>query len=81
VQTIIGLDHSKHCCGYAGIEPHLTEQELAQYVDALILDKQDQLPEEIRAHVADCVQRKKNIIETLELIWATGTPFQATFAV
>lgn len=47
---------------------HLTEQELAQYVDALISDKQDQLSEEIGAHVEGCLECKVEIIEILDLI-------------
>jgi len=41
---------------------------------ALALNQQDQLPEEIREHVADCFECKAEIIETLELIWAIESP-------
>jgi hypothetical protein len=72
VQTIIGLDHSKHCCGYAGLESHLSEQELAQYVDALVLDKEDELPQEVLEHVAECFECKVEIMEVLEIIESGG---------
>lgn len=47
---------------------HLTENEIAQYVDALVSDKQDQLPEEILEHVEECVECKMEIIEVALLI-------------
>ena len=46
---------------------HLDEQELAQYVDALINDKQGQLPEYILQHVEECAECKIGITEVLEL--------------
>ena len=47
---------------------HLSEMQLAQYVDALMLDTQDQLPEEILAHVADCIECKVDVMGVLDLI-------------
>jgi hypothetical protein len=52
---------------------HPTEQELAQYVDALVLDKQDQLPEEMLEHVEECFECKVEVLEVLGLIEAIGT--------
>ena len=40
------------------ISPHITEQELANYGDALVWEMQDRLPEEIREHTADCFECK-----------------------
>lgn len=51
IQTIsAGLLQNPDWRIYICMETHLTEQELAQYVDALVLDKLDQLSEEIREH-------------------------------
>jgi hypothetical protein len=36
------------------MEMHLAKLELAQYVNALASDRQDQLPEEILEHVEEC---------------------------
>jgi hypothetical protein len=47
---------------------HLTEVELALYVDAIVLDAQVKLPEDILDHVADCTECKVELIELLELI-------------
>lgn len=44
------------------MERHLTEEEIALYVDALVLDNQDELPEEVQEHVAECFERKVEII-------------------
>jgi anti-sigma factor RsiW len=55
------------------MESHLTENELAQYVDALLSDKQDQLPEEILEHVEECFECKMEIIEVWELIKADAS--------
>jgi hypothetical protein len=43
------------------MESHLTEQELAQHVDAIVLDKQDQLREEILENVEECSECKVEI--------------------
>ena len=56
------------------METHLTEQELAQYVDALVLDQQDQLPEEILEHVAERFECKVEIMGVWESIEASGLP-------
>jgi len=53
---------------YLGM-PHLTEMEIAQYVDALVAEKQDQLPKGILEHVEECLECKKEVIEILDLIW------------
>lgn len=55
------------------METHMIKQELAQYVDALVLDQQDQLRNQILEHVEDCMNCKKEIIETLDLIWTVET--------
>ena len=47
---------------------HLTEQEIALYVDALVLDQQNQLPEEIREHVKKCFGCKVEVMEVGELV-------------
>ena len=47
--------------------PHLDEQELAQYIDALMFDKQGQLPEYILEHVEECFGCKVEIREVLAL--------------
>jgi hypothetical protein len=52
------------------METHLTEEESASYVDALVLDKQAQLPEEIREHVAECFECKAEVMDVWELIEA-----------
>lgn len=46
---------------------HLTENEIAQYVDALVSEKQDQLPEEILQHVEECFECKADLLEVWEL--------------
>jgi len=45
----------------------LNEQEIAQYVDALMLDEQGQLPKYILEHVEECAECKIGITEVLEL--------------
>jgi len=45
---------------------HLDEQELATYVEALLIDEQGQLPE----HVEECLECKMEIMEVWELIEA-----------
>ena len=52
------------------MESHLSEQELAQYVDALVLDKEDELPQEVLEHVAECFECKIEIMEVFELVGA-----------
>lgn len=51
---------------------HLAENEIAQYVGALVLDRQDQLPEEILEHVEECYECKVEIMEVMEFIEAIG---------
>jgi hypothetical protein len=46
------------------VDNHLTELELARYVDALVSDKQDQLPE----HVEECLECKVEIMKVWELV-------------
>jgi hypothetical protein len=38
---------------------HLSDEQLALYVDAMVLDKQDQLPE----HVEECLECKFAVME------------------
>lgn len=47
---------------------HLTEVELALYVDAIVLDAQVKLPEDILDHVADCTECKVELIDLMDLI-------------
>ncbi len=46
---------------------HLTEEAIALYVDALHLDKTNELPTEILAHAANCFSCKQQIMEIYEL--------------
>ncbi len=52
------------------MEKHLTEEEIALYVDAIEAWKQDQLPAEILAHVEECLECKIEVVELLKLIEA-----------
>ena len=54
------------------MENHLPEEQLALYVDALVLDQQDQLPEEILEHVEECEECKMEVIGVRELIEGIG---------
>ncbi len=47
---------------------HLTEQELAQYVDAIRGEWQELLPEKSLGHVEDCASCKVELIEILDLM-------------
>jgi hypothetical protein len=47
---------------------HLAENEIAQYVDALVSNKQDQLPEKILEHVEECLECKKEIMDAWGLL-------------
>ena len=47
---------------------HLDENEIARFVDALRMDTQDQLPEEIREHVAECFHCKMELIAMWEIV-------------
>ena len=47
---------------------HLNEEGIALYVDAILLGKNYQLPGALILHVADCVQCKKEVIETYMLV-------------
>ena len=47
---------------------HLDENEIAQYVDAQMLDTQNQLPAEMLEHVEDCFECKVEIMEVIELM-------------
>ena len=47
---------------------HLSEEQLALYVDALVFDKQGQLPEEFLGHVEECLECKISIMTVLDLI-------------
>jgi len=50
------------------MERHLTEQEIAQYVDAIEAETANQLPENILAHVEECLECKIEIVEVRELM-------------
>ena len=58
---------------YISMEEHLTEEELAQYVDSLVLDKQGRVPAGLLEHVADCYDCKVEIMDVRELIQAIGS--------
>lgn len=47
---------------------HLADEELALYVDAIVLSLQDQLPKEILHHVMKCTGCKKELMELLDLM-------------
>ncbi len=47
---------------------HLTDEGVALYVDALKLGKTDQLPREVREHVAGCQECRKNITGLFALV-------------
>jgi len=49
------------------MENHLSEDQLAIYGDAFVLDKLDQLPGEILEHVAECLECEVEIIEVWDL--------------
>ena len=53
---------------YICMEQHLAENEIALYVDALIADRQVQLPQEILEHVEECFECKVEIVEVLRLV-------------
>jgi len=44
------------------VENHLSENEIAQYMEALAANKQAQLPEKIMEHVEESFERKVEII-------------------
>jgi hypothetical protein len=44
-------------------DTHLSENSIYIFIDALKLDRTDKLPEEIKEHVEECQQCKKEIIE------------------
>lgn len=52
------------------MDRHLDENEIAQYVEAIEAGKQDELPEEIRAHVEECFECKVEVIEMWKLLVA-----------
>lgn len=54
------------------VETHLSEEEIAVYIDALVLDVQDHLPEEMKEHVVECLECKVEVMEVLRLIEAIG---------
>jgi hypothetical protein len=51
-----------------GIGPHLQDEQIALYVDALKLKRTNQLPANLRAHVAQCQLCRKNITELFSLL-------------
>jgi hypothetical protein len=46
---------------------HLTEEELALYVDAIFLDRADMVEDRIRDHVMQCHRCKKELLEIRDL--------------
>jgi hypothetical protein len=58
---------------------HLTVEQLALYLDALVLEKQDQIPEGIKEHMAKCYECKVEIVEVLELVEAIRVYSDETF--
>ena len=50
------------------MDRHFTSQELAQYVDVLVWDNEDELPEEILEHAAECPVRKIEIVAMIEVL-------------
>ena len=44
-----------------------TENEFAQYLDALVSDKEDQPPEEILEHVEECLEYKFEVMEVVDV--------------
>ncbi len=47
---------------------HLTDQDICLYVDALKLQKTEQLPPDIVAHVSDCIECKKQIMQLYDAL-------------
>jgi len=52
---------------------HLTEEEFAQYLDAITANIQEQLAGKILDHMADCVSCKRELLEMIDLL-ATDPP-------
>jgi len=52
---------------------HLSDEQLAHYVDALVSDHLDQLPEEILEHVEECFECKVTILDELDLVEPDNT--------
>lgn len=50
------------------MESHLDENELAQYVEAIALNRQNELPKGILEHIAQCFECKVEVLEVLELV-------------
>ena len=46
---------------------HLNDEAVALFVDSLLLNTQDQVPEEITLHVEDCIKCKHEITDLYEL--------------
>ena len=49
---------------------HLTDEEFALYVDAIILNSLDRLPNEILCHMMECARCKEELMELLNLVEA-----------
>lgn len=47
---------------------HLTDTEIAKYVDAIEDEKRSELSEDILVHVSDCLERKIEMMEVLEIV-------------
>lgn len=50
------------------MENHLSEEQLAIYIDALISDKQDQLPKKFLEHLEECFEGKVEELEVRKII-------------
>ena len=53
---------------FFGSDRHLTEEGIALFVDALKLNCVDRLPEEIREHVSECEECKRDVLEAESLV-------------
>jgi hypothetical protein len=51
-----------------GRRSHLSQEDIALYVDAIKLDRSDQMQKELRSHVADCEHCKMEITELCSLL-------------
>jgi len=53
---------------FMGISPHLQDEQVALYVDALKLNRTNELPSNLREHVAQCQECRKNITGLYSLL-------------
>ena len=47
---------------------HINEETISLYVDALMLDNIEIIPEQVISHVENCAGCKKEIIEVIEIM-------------